>query len=1295
MVHHRYLSTFWQRLLTLAVILILITGALPLPATPVLAATGTPIPLYPLDGETTTSQNYPPLGIPTVEWEKVDGATQYLVQFSSDPGFAVIDTYAVTTQTKYTPTSTNLTLFDDGVWYWHVRVEAPGTPGPFSVVSSFYKTWATSTNTPNLEYPGDGANIDFIEAPSFTWTRVIGASRYRIEFASSPDTFNSPLLSIETIYDSYQPLLLHALRGNGIYYWRVTPLDVGSHLGTASAIHSFNLAYGTSDFGEVPTPLEPTENAQPKFTPTFRWTAVKGAEKYQLEYMTDDGICEFDTGITVETRNTYYTPIVAFANDDYCWHVRAVNGRTGGDWSETLRFQKRWDIPPVLLTPYNTYKYGLYPIYNWMPVPGTYYYKIEIALNQDWYHPFDANNTGNPWYSPRNYYGTTEHPYSWRVTPYDFNNNAGQVSTVSSFQSFYTSTAPSLVYPFYYYIPNDSSIYEDVTLNPVTDLTAPYPVFVWQRVNNPWPLGGTDAPAYRIQVDTTPLFDSGNMWTVDTESTHAAPTVDNPFNPTVGQDYYWRVCPLTSLGGSCMVNADDGGKWWSQIWRARFDASKGVPPTSGLAPELLRPMYGDEWVEAVPLLEWKPFQDATSYQVEVTRDPNSFSDLDLQEEVPYPAYSSITSLAQRFLGRTDYGTFYWHVRAKVGGSWTAWSNTWRFQIASQSEWRANRSIMDLNNRLQIGSDPTDSTSDYELTTLYASNSQEDWYFGFNANMGATNMTYGLYLDLDHVDGSGAGSPPSDRSYTLTTLPAHQPEYAIFVDKVGGQVNAQNTWVYEWKGSDWDFPKRLDDIIDGEIQFTSGYIEIKIHESAINMASPDTGSLSLMLFSVNSSTNQIVDSVPSDPQAPGTGNLSRFTSVTEHMNLVYPFNTRGGDSTTFPSIGPFLWDFPTGGATSPDEPNPPSPFTGSHLQVCLDPACSTPKDEVWSASNSNYFASANQTVLDDVEGDSTYYWRVQPRYLQAGAYGAWNSGYSFERAGFAPTNLHTSVTFATPLFSWDLVDGAGAYDIMIATDPGFGSGTVVYNITTPNNSFIPWDTLANGTYYWKVRARKFDNIISDWSTTSSFVLELPAPTNLTLYPSEDPAHYMPTLCWDHMVAYDDQNIAVMAAWKYRVQVATDPGFSNNIETIDTEQRCWTTTISYPDGIYYWHVAMIDGSYHLSAYSAASSFTKQYPITNLLEPLPGEGVQTPTFKWSPVDGASYYKLEISKNPGFTPIYDGVLTVNTQYTPIFNYDKYYTYYWRVAIMDWGGRMGIFTGSTIVVVNFTSRLPIVSKHP
>ena len=58
----------------------------------------------------------------------------------------------------------------------------------------------------------------------------------------------------------------------------------------------------------------------------------------------------------------------------------------------------------------------------------------------------------------------------------------------------------------------------------------------------------------------------------------------------------------------------------------------------------------------------------------------------------------------------------------------------------------------------------------------------------------------------------------------------------------------------------------------------------------------------------------------------------------------------------------------------------------------------------------------------------------------------------------------------------------------------------------------------------------------------------------------------------------------------------------------------------------------------------------------------------------------------------MYDSVTTDNTRYTPIKSYTTGKTYYWRVAIVDSGGKVGPFVGATIILGS-RIYLPLIKK--
>lgn len=1260
-------STFLKRYQRLGRLLFLVVFLFslftPLSSRPAYAIDA-PTPLSPAEGVTVTATGYnsslamPPTAFPEFSWSAVDGATRYKLQISPDIAFTSKQEFS-TPLTRFTPT--NLSQFPDGVYYWRVMVESPEASFP-SNTRSFTRQWATPDNQPELLTPSEGEVLEFFDSPAFTWQPVQGAAYYRLQISTNPE-FSTFAINNMTLAPTHQPTVKLA---NGSYYWRVLPFDTHNRQGTASEYRAFQMGYS-----QIPQLIEPLNFTTPTFTPTFRWTAVRGAQLYRLQYSTDPA---FASGVNqIETRNTNYTPTSPLSNDvNYYWRVQTVSGSSLADWSVVWTFLKKWYIKPATLTPRVGYPMVRHPLFSWTPVPGASYYFIEISTQPDLLGPHRiAENTSNPWYTPNRYWGD-EWTYYWKVTPYDKNGAKGVSSDLASYISSYEMMAPMLVYPPYYYQPNYfPSPDQDVAMQPHEDRTVALPVFTWHRLTGPFPTGDTQAYFYRVEVNTDPTFINPPIWTVDTENTNATPTHANPFNPVPGADYYWRVCPLDALGGSCLLEAP-GLPWWSQVWRTRIDHGQMLPPSASDAPvALLRPLHGAEIVETMPLFEWQPMEGADRYQITISRD-EAFTDIAESTLVDYPAYAPTTSQAQRFLNRLNFGTFYWRVQAYVGGTPVGLiSDTWRFQVAAQSQWIMIRNIGDAANRLVIGTDPDDvSVANYELLDLYVTQDIANWYLGFQATTAATNMTYVIYLDTDHLDGSGATGDAV--GYNLATIQAHRPELAIYVYQNGSTFSAAQTTIYHWEGSNWGTPDVLANV-SGSLTYTDGYVNLLIPNTLLGYDF-STGSYAISLVSVRQSDGAAMDSVPSNPNIPGGNEISRFSSVSERMNLLRPANDIGGDPTTFPTVTPFAWDYPVGG-------NGTSPWAGATMRAYLDPSFTTQIAEFKLESTGAYYASTSHPWPSDFIGDNSYYWRIQPRYLTPGApdpyddvnFGVWSQGSRFEREGFIPENLQVSVVQATPTFSWDMVEGAQSYDLQVDNDPNFGSREV--DINTSQASYTPTSTLANGIYYWRVRIRRWGNVTNDWSPSQSFTLSLPTPTGLT--PDGATVDRAPTMCWQPLLFWDDGQ-PVLAAYKYRVQVYFNSAL---LETAETEQACYTPTMGYADGNYSWRVAMIDGNARVGDYSAPATFTKQYPVSTLLSPIAGSAPETPTFYWSAVQGAANYRLEISQSPTFGVLYDSVTTNNTRYTPNRIYQTPRTYFWRVAMIDHNGKMGPFNDAEILL--------------
>jgi hypothetical protein len=1268
----RIMKLFKQTLTTVFIFILILGIAAPAPIASA-QALSSPTPLTPVADSVYTAVAESgaivaaPVALPEFSWSSVEGAKQYQLQVSRDIAFSTSVEFK-TPLTRYTPT--NVSQFSDGLWYWRVRVSDPTPGSDFTQPIPFTRQWASPNNLPILISPPSGGTIEFFGDQDFSWQPVVGASKYRFQVATSTDGFSHPTYDTTTLYTGHQPPSKFA---NGSYFWRVIPIDPANREGTPSEIRPFQMGYN-----QVPTLLEPANGSYPVFTPTFRWTAEKGAQFYRLQYSTDPS---FNAGVTtIDTRNTTYTPELTLPNDvNYYWRVQTFSGASVSDWSSVWFFQKRWYLQPTLLTPTDLYQLARFPVFSWTPVPGAAFYKIEWNTANSFPPPGNCTGTtSNTSYVPDNWgLACPGNLHYWRVTPFDGNGRQGNPSRVFSFASAADNNAPSLIYPPYNYQPDG---YFDL----FKDVDVPYPIFQWNRVLT-YPGGNVFAGAYRFQIDTIPPDNpNANPIIIDTENLILTPDQTNNLNLNPNNLYYWRVCPKSSLPGSDCLERDINTPWWSQIWAMKFDPGKQPAPTNGTAPELLRPEDMREFGDLTPLLQWLPYQDADSYEVQISRDPTFASEIVASDVVPFPAYTPETSLAQRSLNnRTGFGTFYWRVHARKGGAPLGnWSATNRFMIAAHSQWQASRTLNDISNRLLIATAPAGNVDqNFDLTTLNAAQDANYWFFGFNAYTG-TDMKYVLYLDQDHTDGSGASTDA--QGISVTTSPAYRPEYAIYIPQVGGNFSTADALVYKFENNAWSLDvKRLSDI-QGALNYdaASHYLEIRVPNSAIG-SGPESGSYALALFSVDN-TNAPKDSVPVSPGFPSTPQLSRFTNVTERLTLSTPFDTTSNDPTTVPTIPSLSWEYPAGAT-----------WYGVNLKVYRDSIVYT--NEIANyllKSNSDHYADASYSWTKDFEGNNTYYWRLSPVYnpfTNPPIFGAFSEGWRIERKGLVPVNLQESVTFATPTFTWDRTEGAEVYNLQVDNNPDFKTAEI--NITTSQNSYTPRNTLANGHYYWHVQVRRNGNIFSGWSSVKESDLNLPVPNGLT--PNDPQGQqvkaYPPTFCWDPLIVTPaGGSNPVLAAYKYRIQVSRgDPTFSSIYDTKDVESNCWTPSKGYDEGKYYWRVAMLDGDNRQGNFSPAAVFTKQYPVTTLVSPLSGPPLTgTPTFKWSVVQGAASYRLEVSQYSTFSPIYQSITTNAVQFTPTMLYAFPKTYYWRVAIIDADGKLGPFNNETIILDPNSHRL-------
>ena len=713
-----------------------------------------PILIGPNNGATTTGLTDPPLGMPLFRWQAVPGATYYRIQISASAGFASVlvdkDTYAI----AFNATE----VLADGVYYWRVKAKAGNVWGPDSAIRSFEKKWsAGGVLQPQLTSPANGAvRMDFAD-DDFTWSAVDGAAYYVLDI-STDAAFSSLAYTAKSIQSRHTPI---ARLANNVYYWRVTPVDNRDQFGTPSQVNSF-----TFSWSQAPVLISPLANAEESFLPRFSWAAVESANEYRLEISTQP---DFGSTQSYVTRNTDYTPVQNLSNDqDYYWRVQATDYEGHNTpWSAVRRFRIRWNFQAQLLTPTNNSIRLSYPFFSWTPIPGVERYQIQIDETTSFDSPiadvkiYNATTYAHPKWSTI----LIDGDYFWRVRGIDAQGNLTPWSDVFSFRPSYQNNSTP-VYPLYYYTP------DSVSTPTYTDRSIAWPLFVWDaaflytppntQTGESWK---TTAPDYfELTVDDNAAFVSPNFQ-IRTVGSGAAPTASHPFTATQNGDklYYWRIRAF--LNGTQMGS--------DVIWRTRVDSAAPQLPFSSFdaAPTPIYPADGFEAVSAPPVLGWLPVTGAGSYRLQIARDVDFTQ---LVEDVQ-PQFVNYVPWQGQVIAM-PFGTYWW--RVKTGDPVGEWSEPRHFNLSvdvvtgNPYDYKPPirpagilsptvafdplRSVVTAGDLLVAPNGIGD--VHVMLDRTYTGNLV--WIFGFRTNAGPTDaLRYGIYLDTDHVAGSGGPSGP--------------------------------------------------------------------------------------------------------------------------------------------------------------------------------------------------------------------------------------------------------------------------------------------------------------------------------------------------------------------------------------------------------------------------------------------------------------------------------------------------------------------------------------------------------
>ncbi len=273
------------------------------------------------------------------------------------------------------------------------------------------------------------------------WQPVRGAAAYELQVSPNGDWANNTTVSTTVKGVQYAPAVT---LDNASYFWRVRAVDAGAtaNKGPWSAEGLF-----TRHWSSVPSLLEPQDQDVAVGEPTFSWTPVHNASRYELQLGTDRNFSP-GTYKSCTTDHTRYTPYQApppfftpppcnvALGQTYYWRVRGLDdpklGPVLGGWSATHSFLYRKPLP-VVTGPADGATTSS-PVLSWNPVADAEQYVVTIVKANG--ALADRRTTGAVSYSPLTALNPQDGPFSWYVTTKDLNGDVGLTPAREQWRSF-------------------------------------------------------------------------------------------------------------------------------------------------------------------------------------------------------------------------------------------------------------------------------------------------------------------------------------------------------------------------------------------------------------------------------------------------------------------------------------------------------------------------------------------------------------------------------------------------------------------------------------------------------------------------------------------------------------------------------------------------------------------------------------------------------------------------------------------------------------------------------------------
>jgi large repetitive protein len=394
--------------------------------------------LGPADGVELSQPDQPT----SLAWTPVDGATDYVLEISTDKDF--IDPKLITTHTTKTTSFVVPAPQLATIYFWRVR--ATLRAGVFSDWSGTrqYQVRGLPNSSRVAPVPGPGEPSDSfptVDDAVLDWTPVAGAKTYDLQI-STDINFNTLDHFVNGVTGtSYaRPQTLN----NDQYYWRVRPVDVNNNKPDWDTVPTWRFRRAWSEQPKLEHPINGTTVGDPFY---FEWTPVKLASSYTIEMSRNSTFSPESSVQRCTTVHTTFTPGDAkLSNDDcfptatgtYHWRVIATDWFKTTDGPVTDRVVAQVETFTYLpdrvqpITPSHRQKVEV-PILSWEPQAGAAKYKVTITPTLSG-SPVTATTAATS-FTPRNLLAVGS-SYRWQVQAVSEDGRLGSETLIGSQPTF-------------------------------------------------------------------------------------------------------------------------------------------------------------------------------------------------------------------------------------------------------------------------------------------------------------------------------------------------------------------------------------------------------------------------------------------------------------------------------------------------------------------------------------------------------------------------------------------------------------------------------------------------------------------------------------------------------------------------------------------------------------------------------------------------------------------------------------------------------------------------------------------